>query len=1065
MNDIKLSMDDLSIIKISQRIITKGNEKGLLKNENKMAQMIDSKIMSQDELKSLENDLKATQPICKKTQVTCNDNVPQNCIEGHDWQYDDDGKWIPPLPPEKEATQDKVMSSIAPAQDINQSDSGANRIVTDDISILDNVKYIDPFPMGGCNKNDPAAIVCTATGHLTLHANDGTQIKVKAYFSEQVDGTIISPTTIVTQHKNKFVGWMQHSFTDSKSGTIQLIGRHGHDNITFSTYMSNDLWYHDKGTIGSKSTPKINRMSNAAQYELWHQRLGHPGKTTMECMHHHSIGIPSLKGNTFYGCPTCMPEKLSIKRKFGKNRTKTKLSNNAMELAKTVTPIEDTNDFYLPDAATGQHFHMDFGFVRGKEYNQKRGAKTITSIDGKNAYLIIVDRATRLQWAFTTDNKRPPLEIIKNLLNKFKSTNPHRTVRVDQGGELGRSEEFLKIVTECGYLVETTGSDASSQNSMAERPNRTYGQMMRCILHASGLGPEFWSYAIVHATYIKNRLFHHTIKCSPYEKFTGQKPDLSNLRIFGSRVYSKRPGRRPFKLDRHSDTGIFLGYTATDKNIIYIDIDTGRTKISTHVIFDEAHHTTDAGKAPLAAQTLQRLGYYIKEDYINDIMAIENDDNQLFIHQLTDSSILPTRATKGSIGYDIYYDGPDMTIKSGKHHAMSTGVSIKCPNGTYARVSPRSGLTMKQNLTTLAGVIDPDYRGEIQVILHNFGSDDQIITSNQKIAQLIFEQAATPNIQTIDKFDKTERGTRGFGSSDTVKPQAPQQIPIPFELEDIHNGSTATAAKIQADLQIALEEPYTLHLSYDPYDNHTSRDITIKSNDKDDMLGMQVEMCKHRRLPILINCKPGSSSIRVQRWKRELKKGYITSINDVQIQMIDEIKALIAQARSNTTCNTINVGFATLTKQAMHPQYGIPQLHHDQMNIIGQHLWDIRQSNPQDGTEIQAIPLATLKNLTHNIKRTGKNRLWSMIKHLPNWKKIKSLKNKKLTRRILKERDDWKDWNSSEFKQLDQYLTQNTFGKPVSLPKGANLLPLIWTYLIKDCGRKKHDVAAMAHLT
>ena len=797
-------------------------------------------------------------------------------------------------------------------------------------------------------------------------------------------------------------------------------------------------------------------MSNAAQYELWHQRLGHPGKTTMECMHHHSIGIPSLKGNTFYGCPTCMPEKLSIKRKFGKNRTKSKLSNDAMELAKTVIPIEDTNDFYLPDAATGQHFHMDFIFVRGKEYKQKRGAKTITSIDGKNAYLIIVDRATRLQWAFTTDNKRPPLEIIKNVLNKFKSTNPHRTVRVDQGGELGRSDEFLKIVTECGYLVETTGSDVSSQNGMAERPNRTYGQMMRCILHASGLGPEFWSYALVHTTYIKNRLFHHTIKCSPYEKFTGQKPDLSNLRIFGSRVYSKRPGRRPFKLDRHSDTGIFLGYTATDKNIIYIDIDTGRTKISTHVIFDEAHHTTDAGKAPLAAQTLQRLGYYIKEDYINDIIAIENDDNQLFIHQLTDSSILPTRATnKGSIGYDICYDGPDITIQSGKHHAMSTGLSIKCPNGTYARVSPRSGLTMKQNMTTLAGVIDPDYRGEIQVILHNFGSDDQIITSNQKIAQLIFEQAATPNIQTIDKFDKTERGTRGFGSSDTVKPQAPKQIPIPFELEDISNGSNATAAKIQADLQIALEEPYTLHLSYDPYDNHTSRDITIKSNDKDDMLGMQVEMCKHRQLPILINCKPGSSSIRVQRWKRELKKGYITSINDVPIQTIDEIKALIAQARTNNTCNTINIGFATLTKQSMHPQYGIPQLYHDQMNIIGQHLWDIRQSNPQDGTEIPAIPLATLKNLTHNMKRAGKNRLWSMIKHLPNWKKIKSLKNKKLTRRILKEREDWKDWNSSEFKQLDQYLTQNTFGKPVSLPKGANLLPLIWTYLIKDCGRKK----------
>ena len=374
----------------------------------------------------------------------------------------------------------------------------------------------------------------------------------------------------------------------------------------------------------------------------------------------------------------------------------------------------------------------------------KKGEKTVTSIDGKNAYLIVVDRATRLQWAFTTDNKRPPLEIIKNLLNKFKSANKHRTVRVDQGGELGRSAEFLKTVTECGYIVETTGSDASSQNGMAERPNRTYGQMMRCLLHSSGLGPEFWSYALVMATYIKNRLYHHTIKCSPYEKFTGIKPDLTNLRIFGSRIYSKRPGRRPYKLDRHSDTGIFLGYTATNKNILYIDVETGRIKTSTHVIFDEAHYTTNANQAPLAAQTLQRLGYYMKEDYLDDDKT--SDNTKLLIQQITTSSIIPNRATEGSIGYDMYYDGPTTTISAQSHQAMPTGIALQCPTGTYARIAPRSGMTMKQNITTLAGVIDPDYRGEIKIILHNFSNKDQTITRNQKIAQIIFENASIPEI-------------------------------------------------------------------------------------------------------------------------------------------------------------------------------------------------------------------------------------------------------------------------------------------------------------------------------
>ena len=78
-----------------------------------------------------------------------------------------------------------------------------------------------------------------------------------------------------------------------------------------------------------------------------------------------------------------------------------------------------------------------------------------------------------------------------------------------------------------------------------------------------------------------------------------------------------------------------------------------------------------------------------------------------------------------------------------------------------------------------------------------------------------------------------------------------------------------------------------------------------------------------------------------------------------------------------------------------------------------------------------------------------------MIKALPRWRVIKALKSKRLTRRILKERTDWSDWNKSEFKQLDQYQSQSTFGKHQPLPTGANVLPLIWTYLIKDCGTKK----------
>jgi len=174
------------------------------------------------------------------------------------------------------------------------------------------------------------------------------------------------------------------------------------------------------------------------------------------------------------------------------------------------------------------------------------------------------------------------------------------------------------MVEKEGFHLELTGSDASAQNGLAENPNKILAQMVRCMLYASELGPEMFSYAIVHAVCIKNRIPHSTINKTPYEMFTGFAPDLSSLRIFGCRVFSRNPGKRPAKLDKHDSQGVFLGYTATEKNIKYLDDISGLVKTTTHVYYDEASMTTHASKAPLAAQTLQRLGYGFKEHWIKN---------------------------------------------------------------------------------------------------------------------------------------------------------------------------------------------------------------------------------------------------------------------------------------------------------------------------------------------------------------------------------------------------------------------------------------------------------------
>jgi hypothetical protein len=152
-----------------------------------------------------------------------------------------------------------------------------------------------------------------------------------------------------------------------------------------------------------------------------------------------------------------------------------------------------------------------------------------------------------------------------------------RSIRVDQGGEFARSEDFRKIVSKPGHVVEPTGSDTPSQNGRVERLNQTFGMMVRSLLYSSGLPPRFWSDALLHSVYLKNRLWHSAIRRTPYEVYFSEKPDLSHLRVFGSLVTSRVSGDGPAKLDLHTFHGVFLGYTATDLNVRYYDLTSDRT--------------------------------------------------------------------------------------------------------------------------------------------------------------------------------------------------------------------------------------------------------------------------------------------------------------------------------------------------------------------------------------------------------------------------------------------------------------------------------------------------------
>jgi deoxyuridine 5'-triphosphate nucleotidohydrolase len=909
-----------------------------------------------------------------------------------------------------------------------QSDDGANINATNNKKLLTQFKEITPKNVNSINNNentDTKRAQLTGYGYMHLKSKDGNKLKIKVYYGEQLSGTVISPTAMTKEHINTYSGFLLYANVDDKNGELKLTHRNG-STLDFPLHSINDLWYHGTKTNEQQTNATINHLSDAAAYELWHQRCGHRGHNTMTTLHKHATGVPRLKGNSLWKCPSCQSGKISkIKHQKEKQKQTTPKTSNKQE-------TETNDDIFKPDAKPGQHFHMDFGFVRGSGFMEKdEDGRTLTSIDGYNSYLIIIDRATRYTWTFLTKSKEPPIEQARAILKKFKTQHPHKTVRTDQGKELGKSEKFKTMIQEENFNLELTGSDASHQNGMAERPNRTFGDMMRCMLHSAGLGPEYWSYALIHATYILNRMPHSSINMSPYQALTGNKPDLRFLRIFGSHVNAKKPGSRPYKLDHHSFDGIYLGNTATPKNVYIKDSKTNHVKIGTHVTYDEAHMSVPASKAPLAAQALQRLGYHKDESWKTELNTKPEDKN-IQMKLLSPNAIQPTRMEPDSTRYEVFNPQTTIELKPNETIVIPTDIAIQPPKGCQARIISKQEL-LENKITTHAGNIDPKYKGNICAILHNFGDEIKTIQKGEPIAQLIFEKLENPDINIVKTFKQTKETTYG-----NIKIKHTETAPI-----------TAAVAKLDCNMQLELSMPYDINLSSNPFDNHTTRIVSTKG--KHPTLGFTLKMCPIRGLPKITHITQGTPAARISKWNSQIRNGYLTGADNKPIKTINDFRKHITDIRKNKKENT-TIQVATISKQAMHPQQGTPQMYHDQLNIIAQHLWEIKHT-----------PISTDNEKQINIKtimmkdKTTKTILKQDIKHVrKNIKKI--LKNKppkKLTRRYLEKQIDWTDWKESERKQLQQYEDQETFGKPTPYKKGTNLLNLIWTYNIKDDGRKK----------
>ena len=112
------------------------------------------------------------------------------------------------------------------------------------------------------------------------------------------------------------------------------------------------------------------------------------------------------------------------------------------------------------------------------------------------------------------------------------------------------------------------------------------------------------------------------------------------------------------------------------------------------------------------------------------------DEGLIYYKKLSDNATTPQRSTPQSVGLDLF-SAESMVVPSRLQAVVKTDISVAIPVGTYGRIASRSGLAVKHGIGVLGGVIDPDYTGNLKVILNNNSGIDFSVFQGQRIAQLI----------------------------------------------------------------------------------------------------------------------------------------------------------------------------------------------------------------------------------------------------------------------------------------------------------------------------------------
>jgi len=374
---------------------------------------------------------------------------------------------------------------------------------------------------------DNRPVQATKVGNIIMTVNAYTkenEINIKnVYYAKDMNKNLISYGRLTD--KNVII---------SKNNELKIYDIN--KNLTAVAYKENNMypissvWKKNENLANNTEIDKI-----MSKKEKWHRMLGHVNFKYLNVLSKNELleGMPNELESDFMKCKICIENKMH-NLPFKNNRTRAK---ELLEIIHT--------DVCGPFQTTG---------FKGEKY-----------------FVSFIDDYSKIARIYNIKSKDEVFEKLVEYVNESENITGKRikVIRCDNGKEY-LNNKFFRFAKEKGIWINNCPAYVHELNGTAERFNRTIMDMARCLLDEAQVHKSFWPEIVCAAAYLKNRTLANTVeRKTPYEIFFGKRPNVKNLKLYGSKVFIRKPEqKRVSKWDKKAEIGILLGYSEVGYRVL-----------------------------------------------------------------------------------------------------------------------------------------------------------------------------------------------------------------------------------------------------------------------------------------------------------------------------------------------------------------------------------------------------------------------------------------------------------------------------------------------------------------